>query len=249
MESNGRVRRLGYASERIAEYPTMTKRILHVVTNVSHYADTSHPTGLWLSELTHAHDIFAERGFEQRIVSPRGGRSPLEPRALRWPLLDASAKAWLNDPRRLALLASTASPDEIDPAHFDAIYFTGGHAVMWDFPDSDGLQAITRAICEQGGIVSAVCHGYCGLLNTRLSDGRLLVAGRRITGFSWREEILAGVSKLMPYNAEEEMMRRGASHEKALLPFVSHVVADGRLVTGQNPFSAKATAKKVAELL
>ncbi|GLC26995.1 type 1 glutamine amidotransferase domain-containing protein [Roseisolibacter agri] len=227
----------------------MSKRILHVVSNVAHYDDPSHPTGLWLSELTHAWDVFDDRGYEQRIVSPRGGRSPLEPRALKWPLLDRSAKAWLDDPARMALLASTARPDEIDPAEFDAIYFTGGHAVMWDFPDSEGLQTITRAIWEQGGVVSAVCHGYCGLLNTRLSDGTLLVAHRRVTGFSWTEEVLAGVAKRMPYNAEAEMTRRGAEYRKALLPFVSHVVTDGRLVTGQNPFSAKATANTVAERL
>lgn len=65
------------------------------------------------------------------------------------------------------LLQQTAAPDQIDPAQFDAIYFTGGHAVMWDFPDSAGLQRIT------------------------LSDGTLLVAGRRLTGFSWREEVLS----------------------------------------------------------
>lgn len=227
----------------------MAKRILHVVSNVSHYADPDKPTGLWLSELTHAHDIFAERGFAQTIVSPKGGVSPLEPRALKWPLLDASAKAWLNDPQRMALLQTTASPDAIDPADFDAIYFTGGHAVMWDFPDSEGLQAITRAIWERGGIVSAVCHGYCGLLNSRLSDGNLLVKGRKVTGFSWNEEVLAGVAADMPYNAEAEMKQRGARYNKALLPFVSHVVTDGRLVTGQNPGSAKATAKQVAALL
>lgn len=80
---------------------------------------------------------------------------------------------------------------------------------MWDFPDDEGLQRITRAIWEQGGIVSSVCHGYCGLLNTRLSDGSLLVAERRITGFSWTEEILAGMAKKMPYNAEAEMKKRG----------------------------------------
>jgi len=40
----------------------MTKRILHVVSNVAHYANPSDPTGLWLSELTHAHHVFAERG-------------------------------------------------------------------------------------------------------------------------------------------------------------------------------------------
>lgn len=227
----------------------MSRHIVHVVSNVAHYDDPSHPTGLWLSELTHAWDIFAARGFSQRLVSPRGGVSPLEPRALKWPLLDASARAWLGDPARMALLQATASPEEIDPAGVDALYFTGGHAVMWDFPDSPGLQALTRAVWERGGVVSAVCHGYCGLLNTRLSDGTLLVAGRRITGFSWSEEVLAGVAKLMPYNAEAEMKRRGAKYRKALVPFVNHVVADGRLVSGQNPFSAKATAERVLTLL
>lgn len=227
----------------------MSKRVLHVVSNVSHYADYDQPTGLWLSELTHAYDIFAEFEFIQRIVSPNGGFSPLEPRALKWPLLDDSAKAWLNTPERMALLSSTASPAEIDPGEFDAIYFTGGHAVMWDFPDNEGLQEITRSIWQQGGIVSAVCHGYCGLLNTKLSDGKLLVAGKRLTGFSWTEEVLAGVAGKIPYNAEAEMKQRGASYTKGLLPFVSYVVADGRLVTGQNPWSAKATAKKVATLL
>lgn len=227
----------------------MTRRILHVVSNVAHYADPSDPTGLWLSELTHAHHVFAGKGYEQRIVSPKGGISPLEPRSLKWPNFDATAKAWLADEARQALLANTARPDQIDPAEFDVIYFTGGHAVMWDFPDDAGLQRLTRDIYERGGIVSSVCHGYCGLLNTKLSNGTLLVAGRRVTGFSWTEEVLAGVSKKMPYNAEEEMKQRGALYEKGWLPFRAHVVTDGRLVTGQNPGSAKATAERVVALL
>ncbi len=227
----------------------MPRRILHVVSNVARYGDSAEPTGLWLSELTHAWQVFAAKGYEQRLVSPKGGASPLELRSLQWPNLDATAKAWLADAARMALLADTARPDAIDPAGFDAIYFTGGHAVMWDFPDAQGLQRITRAIYERGGVVSSVCHGYCGLLNTTLSDGALLVAGRRLTGFSWREEGLAGVARKVPYNAEQEMQRRGALYEKALLPFVSKVVVDGRLVTGQNPQSARATAERVAALL
>ncbi|MCO2957591.1 type 1 glutamine amidotransferase domain-containing protein [Pseudomonas aeruginosa] len=200
----------------------MTKRILHVVTNVAHYADPTQPTGLWLSELTHAYEIFAARGYQQRLVSPRGGES---------------------------LLADTAAPEQVDAEAFDAIYFTGGHGVMWDFPDDAGLQHLTREIYQRGGIVSSVCHGYCGLLNTRLDDGRLLVAGRRLTGYSWIEEVLAGVARKVPYNVEEEMKRRGALYERSLLPFTSKVVVDGRLVTGQNPQSAKATAEQVAALL
>lgn len=227
----------------------MTKRILNVVTNVSHYEDPSESTGLWLSELTHAYHVFAEAGYEQTIVSPQGGLSPLEPRSLKFPNFDKSAKAWKADDAKMALLADTAAPADIDSADFDAIYFTGGHAVMFDFPDSEGLQRISREIFERGGVVSSVCHGYAGLLNTTLSDGSLLVAGRKLTGFSWTEEVVARVDKLVPYNVEEEMKKRGALYEKGLIPFASYVVADGRLVTGQNPGSAKATAKKVVEVL
>ncbi len=225
------------------------KRILHVVTNVAHYTDPSHPTGLWLSELTHAWHVFEKAGHEQVLISPLGGLSPLEPRALKFPNYDKTAKAWHADPSRMALLETTKSPEQIDSLDFDAIYFTGGHGVMFDFFESEGLQRITREIFERGGIVSSVCHGYCGLLNTKLSDGSYLIANRKITGFAWQEEVLAGVAKMVPYNAEDEAKKRGAHYEKALLPFASYVVVDGRLVTGQNPPSAAATAKAVAALL
>ncbi len=227
----------------------MTKRVLHVVTNVAHYDDPSHKTGLWLSELTHAFDVFAAAGFEQRLVSPKGGKVPIEPRSLKWPTYDASAKAWWSQPAHQKLLENTLRPHEIDGADFDAIYLTGGHAVMWDFPDDEGLQKLIRDVYESDGVVSSVCHGYCGLLNAKLSDGSLLVKGRRVTGFTWTEEKLAGVAKQVPYNAEQAMRERGAIFEKNLLPFTSKVVADGRLVTGQNPMSPKATAEKVVELL
>jgi putative intracellular protease/amidase len=120
---------------------------------------------------------------------------------------------------------------------------------MFDFPDSQGLQRITRELFERGAVVSSVCHGYAGLLNTTLSDGSPLVAGRKLTGFSWTEEVLARVDKLVPYNVEDQMKQRGALYEKGLIPFRSYVVVDGRLVTGQNPGSAKATAEKVVDVL
>ncbi len=227
----------------------MTAHILHVVTNVGHYDDPEHPTGLWLSELTHAWHVFEQRGFEQTIVSPNGGASPLEPRSLRFPNSDRTAKAWRADPAKMALLERTLSPDEIDSSHFDAIYFTGGHAVMYDFPGSEGLQRITREIFERDGIVSSVCHGYCGLLDTRLSDGSYLISGRRMTGFSWKEEELAKVDGLVPYNAEDAAKQRGALYEKSRIPFASYTVVDGNLITGQNPGSAKATAKEVVARL
>lgn len=227
----------------------MSKRILNVVTNVGHYNDPSHQTGLWLSELTHAWHVFEEAGFEQTIISPKGGKVPLEPRSLKFPNSNKSAKAWFNDPTKMALLDNTLSAEQVDSADFHAIYFTGGHAVMYDFPDNEGLQRITRELYERGAVVSSVCHGYCGLLNTRLSDGTYLIAGKHMTGFAWREEELARVDKLVPYNAEDEAKKRGGLYEKGMIPFKSYAVIDGNLVTGQNPGSAKETAKKVVSLL
>jgi putative intracellular protease/amidase len=87
------------------------------------------------------------------------------------------------------------------------------------------------------------------LREARLRADGYLVAGRSLTGFSWREEVLARVDKLVPYNVEERIQERGAHYSKALLPFVSNAVVDGRLVTGQNPGSAKETASKVAAAL
>lgn len=227
----------------------MTKRILNVVTNVGHYDESDHPTGLWLSELTHAWDVFDRHGFEQTLVSPAGGAVPLEPRALKFPNYDKTAKAWRADPAKMTLLDDTARPDDIDSTDYDAIYFTGGHAVMYDFPGSKALQRITREIYERGDVVASVCHGYCGLLNTTLSDGTYLIAGKKMTGFAWQEEVLARVNKLVPYNAEQRAKDRGALYQKAKLPFVSYAVVDGNLVTGQNPGSAKETATKVADVL
>ncbi|GAB3694479.1 type 1 glutamine amidotransferase domain-containing protein [Corynebacterium nasicanis] len=223
--------------------------ILHVVTTAPDFNDPSEPTGLWLSELTHAWEIFAERGFEQRIISPAGGFVPLDERALRFPARDASADAWLKDPEKMALLGNTTPASEVSAEGVDAIWFAGGHGAMFDFPDDADLQRLAREIFEAGGIVSAVCHGYCGLLNTRLSDGSYLFDSREITGFTWAEEKLARVDKLVPFDVEAEAKARGARFRKAKLPFVPHAVRDGNLITGQNPASAKVTAKLVAEAL
>lgn len=228
----------------------MTKTIIHVVTNISAYKD-GHPTGLWLSELVHAWDVFAAAGYTQLLVSPKGGKVPLEPNSLSWLMLDADSKAWKEVPSNMALLESTKSPSDIDlsSTHVDAVYYTGGHATMYDFLDDAALQKLTMGVWDKGGIVSSVCHGYCGLLNLKTSDGDYLIKGKKMTGFSWNEEVLAGVSGQVPYNAQEEAVKRGAEYAKNLLPFTSRVEVDGRLVTGQNPQSAKATAEKVVELL
>jgi putative intracellular protease/amidase len=210
----------------------MPRRILHVVSNVARYGDSAEPTGLWLSELTHAWQVFAAKGYEQRIVSPKGGASPLEPRSLQWPNLDATARrGW---PMRRAWRCWRTRPGPTPSTRPTSTRSTSpaGTPSCGTSLDAQELQRITRAIYERGGVVSSVCHGYCGLLNTTLSDGALLVAGRRLTGFSWREEVLAGVARKVPYNAEQEMQRRRALRESAA---ALRLQGGGRWATGDRP--------------
>ena len=227
----------------------MKNKILAVVTNQDHYEGTETPTGLWLSELTHFWTVVTEAGYEIDLVSPQGGKSPLEPKSLMRLMMDSETREFFENPAFMAKLAHTRAAKEVDWAAYVAVYYTGGHGVMFDFHESEALQAINRALYEHGRVVSTVCHGYCGLLNTKLSNGEYLVKGKELTGFSWIEEILAGVAKKVPYNIQAEIEKRGADYQKAFIPFVPYAVTDGNLVTGQNPGSAKKTAELVVARL
>ena len=53
----------------------------------------------------------------------------------------------------------------------------------------------------------------------------------------------------MPFSLQDELAQRAGSFSTALVPFVPHVVTDARIVTGQNPMSAKGVGKAVAAML
>jgi len=119
---------------------------------------------------------------------------------------------------------------------------------MWDFPDNEVLAEIAAAIYEKGGVISAVCHGPAGLVNIRLSDGRYLVAGKRINSFTNEEEAAVQLDEVVPFLLESALTAHGAIFEKAGL-WQPYVVSDQRVVTGQNPQSAKATGEALLAAL
>jgi putative intracellular protease/amidase len=224
-------------------------KILVVMTNHSAYPNRHDKTGLWLTELTHFVDIVEAAGYTTDFVSPAGGAVPLDERSLGWLYMDGAARKHLKDPRFMARLKNTKAAADVDPTGYTAIYFTGGHGTMWDFRGNRALKYLSERIYQQGGVVSAVCHGLAGLLNLQGADGHPFIAGRRLTGFSNAEEQLSGIKDEVPFLLENELKAKGARYSKAWLPFSSFVVVDGRLATGQNPGSSKAIAKAVIELL
>ncbi|MFF8934619.1 type 1 glutamine amidotransferase domain-containing protein [Streptomyces paradoxus] len=222
-------------------------KILAVVTNQATYGTNPHKTGLWIAELVHFYDAVRQAGFEVDIVSPEGGQVPLDPRSIR--LADKGVREYMNDRAFMSRLDHTRAAADVDPAQYAAIFYTGGHGVMWDFPGSAALQQAAREIYENGGVVSSVCHGACGLLNITLSDGSLLVDGRTVTGFSTAEERVAMVKSRVPFLLEDEFRKRGANYVKNTIPMTPFATADGRLVTGQNPVSTKVVTAKIIETL
>lgn len=227
----------------------MQNKIAVVVTNQDHYDGHERPTGLWLSELVHFWDVLEPAGFELELISPKGGRSPLEPKSLKGFTYDKATQRRHEDPSFMARLDDTVSASEVTWQDYDAVYYTGGHGVMYDFRGDAHLDALNRDLFENGRVVSAVCHGYCALLDTTLSGGEYLIGNKTITGFTWFEERLSGVHGLVPYNAEQVAKDRGADFDKSFVPLTSHVKVDGALVTGQNPMSATDTADKTLETI
>ncbi|WP_377272808.1 type 1 glutamine amidotransferase domain-containing protein [Peterkaempfera sp. SMS 1(5)a] len=226
------------------------KRILIVVTNVPEYDKVGYRTGLWLGELTHFWDVAERAGFSMDIASPVGGRIPLDPESLSHEVLaELGTGERYEDREFMNLLEDTRRISEVSVEDYDAIYLTGGHGVMFDFPQSQDLETLMARFYESDRIVSTVCHGATGLLNVRLSDGEPLVRGKRVTGFSWPEEKLAQRARAVPYNLQEELRKLGADYRTADRPFESFVIEDGNLITGQNPGSAAAVAEAVVRKL
>ncbi len=226
---------------------TTIKKVLIVLTNTTRYGETTDATGLWLGEATEFAKIMQDNGYLVDYVSPKGGFVPLDPRGMKYVDTEIMDFYETEDFQKRALMNSL-SPDEVNPEDYIAIYYAGGHGVMWDFPNNRELQSIAAKIYENGGFVTSVCHGIAGLLNIKLSTGDYLIDNRKITGFTKSEEILAGKKSVVPFFNQPAAENRGAKFKKRRA-YSEYAVQDERLITGQNPFSAKAVARLLVKSL
>jgi putative intracellular protease/amidase len=227
-----------------------TNKILIIVTSTGEYEKVGYRTGLWLGELTHFADVAENAGFQFDIASPAGGYVPIDPESLAAAVLkEGGTDKHYEDRAFMDRLKASLKIADVRADDYDAIYFTGGHGVCFDFASCRELAQLTSEFYETGKIVSAVCHGPAGLLEVKLRDGNYLIANKKVTGFTWDEEVKAGRDHAVPYNLEEELKKRGANYQKAWFAFAAHVVVDGRLITGQNPASATGVGEAVVKQL
>lgn len=215
-------------------------RALIALTSHRQLGTTGRETGFYVGEAAEPWEVFRAAGWDVDLVSVAGGQPPLDGR-------DENDRTQ-NDFLATAGVEHTPKAADVDPTGYDVIVFAGGHGTMWDFPNDPDLARIAATVYERGGVVSAVCHGPSALVNLKLSDGSHLVAGKRVAGFTNDEENAVGLSDEVPFLLADKLTEAGAVHVPAP-NFTEHVVVDGRLVTGQNPQSARAMAEAVVKIV
>ncbi len=224
--------------------PQDKPRVLIVLTSHGQLGDTGKSTGFYLSEVTHPYEVFEAAGFAVDFVSPKGGAAPMDGVDRKDPV---NAR-FLDSAPLMRRVQNTLTPSEVKAETYQAMFFAGGHGTMWDLPDHAGLQQLAAQIYDAGGVVSAVCHGPSALVNIKLAGGDYLVAGKTVTAFTNAEEDAVELTEVMPFLLETRLRERGAEFVGAD-KFQANVIVSERLVTGQNPASAKGVAEAVAQIL
>lgn len=215
-------------------------RALIVLTSHSRLGETGLSTGFHAGEAAEPWAAFRAAGYQVDVASVAGGRPTVDGRDES----DADQQEFFATVDLDALPAVAGLP----AAGYDVVFFAGGHGTMWDFPGNAELNRIAAGVYEHGGVVAAVCHGPAALVDLRLSDGTFLVAGKRVAAFTNEEEAAVGRTGIVPFLLADALAECGATHVPGPL-WTEQVIADGRLVTGQNPQSARGVAEQVVKIV
>jgi putative intracellular protease/amidase len=217
----------------------MSKKVLIIASNASEIGPRRRRTGNYLPEVAHPHAEFARAKYQVDFATLTG-----EP-----PFLDALHLA--DDPDNLAFLVGKGWADmlkarklaDVDVSRYDAIFIPGGLAPMVDMPEHPLLKQVIKETYERQAVVGAVCHGPVSLLNVRLSSGAYLLAGKNVSSFTNDEESNYARADV-PFELQTALVAQGAIFHK-VDPWQPFSIADGLLITGQNPASAKGVAEKM----
>ncbi|MBX3686363.1 MAG: type 1 glutamine amidotransferase domain-containing protein [Rhodocyclaceae bacterium] len=223
-------------------------KILMVLTSHDKLGNTGERTGFWLEEFAAPYYVFKEAGAELTLASPLGGQPPLDPKSDDPSAQTDATRRFADDPAAQAALASTARLDTVKAADFDAVFYPGGHGPLWDLAEDAASIALIEATLAGGKPVAAVCHAPAVLRHPKGADGKPVVAGKAVTGFTNSEEAAVGLTEVVPFLVED-MLKANGGRYVAAADWAAHVETDGLLITGQNPASSEAAAAALLKLL
>lgn len=223
-------------------------KILMVLTSHDQLGETGNKTGFWLEEFAAPYYVFKDAGVDVTLASPKGGQPPLDPSSDAEGAQTEATRRFKGDGAAQEDLANTQVLSMVSADGFDAIFYPGGHGPLWDLvEDADSIKLL-EAFAQSDRPIAAVCHAPAVFKHPKGADGKSLVAGKTVTGFTNTEEEAVGLTNVVPFLVEDMLTANGGAYEKGD-DWASFVVTDGKLVTGQNPSSSEAAAAKLLSLL
>ena len=223
-------------------------KILMVLTSHDELGTTGRKTGFWLEELAAPYYAFRDAGADIVLASPKGGQPPLDPKSNEPAAQTEATRRFEADHDAKAALAATVPLEQVSHSEFDTVFYPGGHGPLWDLAEDPVSIKLIETTLAAGKPVALVCHAPGVLRHVKARDGAPLVQGKNVTGFTNSEEAAVGLTDVVPFLVEDELKRHGGHYSKAA-DWNPYVVADGLLITGQNPASSAPAAKTLMELL
>ena len=220
------------------------KRALIITTSHSVLAapgETEGPaTGVMASEFTHPYYTFLEGGMEVDIASIQGGEIPIDPQTLQFMVRSPEDDRYLDDAIAQAKVKNSIPIADVDIGQYDIVFISGGWGAAYDLAQSPVLAAkVSESYYgDKAAMIGGVCHGVLGLVNARDRDGKLLIAGRRMTGVTDKQIKELGI-EMTPLHPETELRKAGVVFESQTAfrdILATHVVVDEeqRFVIGHN---------------
>lgn len=223
-------------------------KVLIVLTSHDQLGTTGLKTGFWLEELAAPYYTFKDAGAQIVLASPNGGQPPLDPKSNEPAFQTDLTRRFEADAAANEQLANTVRLDSVSQADFDTVFYPGGHGPLWDLAEDPRSIALIESFIAANKPVALVCHAPGVLRHVRSADGKPLVAGKRVTGFTNTEEAGVGLTDVVPFLVEDELKAKGGVYSKGP-DWGSYVVADGLLITGQNPASSTEAAEVLIKQL
>jgi putative intracellular protease/amidase len=223
-------------------------KVLLVLTSHDQLGNTGKKTGFWLEELAAPYYAFKDAGAEMTLASPKGGQPPLDPKSDETEFQTDLTRRFNADEAGKARLANTVRLDSVNQADYDTVFYPGGHGPMWDLAEDANSIKLIESFIAAGKTIALVCHAPGVLHHVKNPDGTPFVAGRQLTGFTNGEEEGVGLTKVVPFLVEDELLSLGAIFSK-VKDWGVHTVTDGQLITGQNPASSGPAALVLIDAL
>jgi len=220
------------------------KKILFVITSNDKMGDTDHKTGFWIEEFAAPYYLLKDAGYDITLASPQGGQPPIDPNSETEDAQTKATERFDMDKEAKTLLANTHKLSEVKEADYDAVFYPGGHGVLWDLVEDKTSIQLIESFNANKKPVAFVCHAPAVLKHPKNTDGEPLVKGKKVTGFTNQEEAAVQLTEVVPFLLEDMLIENGGVYSK-IDDWQAYAVEDENLITGQNPGSSE----KVAELL